>query len=76
MTQNELNNKIAINNSSTDFHTINLLKYIPKFEKNQKFTNNKFNSIKEDKKLRITPKKSNNKSRKNENKTKHNIFDT
>ena len=64
MTQNELNSKTTLNNASTDFHTINLLEYIPKFEKNQKFTNNKYNSIKVDKKLKISTNISNNKPEK------------
>ncbi len=58
MTQNDLNNKTTVNNASTDFHTINLLKYIPKLDKNQKLTNNKFHSIKDDKKLKIYTKNS------------------
>ena len=61
MTQIELNNKTTLNNASTDFHTINLLEYIPKFVKNSKFTNNKYNSIKVDKKLKISTNISNNK---------------
>ena len=51
MTQNELKNTTPIDNASTNFHSINHLKIIPKSEKNQKLTNNKFHSIEEDKKI-------------------------
>ena len=37
MIQNELNNKISEENISTNNHTINLLKLIPKLEKNQRY---------------------------------------
>ena len=65
MTQNELNNKTLQDNASTNFHTINLLKLIPKMEQNKKFTNIKFNSIKVDKKVGLSKKNSLNKNIKN-----------
>ena len=65
MTQNELNNKTLQDNASTNFHTINLLKLIPKMEQNKKFTNIKFNSIKVDKKVGLSKKNSLNKNTKN-----------
>lgn len=47
-----------MDNASTNFNTINLLKNIPKVENNDKSTNNKFHSFKHDKTIELSKKNS------------------
>ena len=56
MIQNELNKIIREQNASTKYHTINLENLIPKLEKSQKNTNNKFYVNKKVKKIGLSKK--------------------
>ena len=56
MIQNELNKIIKEQNASTKYHTINLENLIPKLEKSQKNTNNKFYVNKKVKKIGLSKK--------------------